>query len=180
MRDGASNAPRETATLTGMVTEKKIKAARALRQRETDVEQRLWQRLRNRKTSPFKFRRQDPIGPYVADFACPEAKLVIEIDGYWHKDRAAADNLRAARLRDRGYEVVRFEATEQAAISICSSRRSFMRSRNAARRHAADRAFPHPHPLSLPKLEGRGADQAASPSAAHRRHPRSTTPPRSS
>src|SRR5258708_260746 len=88
-----------------METVKKIKAARALRQRETDLERRLWQVLR---TSPFKFRRQHPIGAYVADFACPEAKLVIEIDGPWHATRTGEDNLRTDRLRDVGHEVVRF------------------------------------------------------------------------
>lgn len=98
--------------LERMGTEKKIRAARILRQRETDLEHQLWQQLRNRKTSPFKFRRQHPIGPYVVDSACPAAKLVIEIDGYWHKVRAAADNFRTDRLRDHGYEVVRFETTD--------------------------------------------------------------------
>jgi very-short-patch-repair endonuclease len=68
--------------------------------------------LRNRKNSPFKFRRQHPIGPYIADFACPEAKLVIEIDGYWHKTRERADAFRSDRLRDLGYEVVRFETAD--------------------------------------------------------------------
>jgi very-short-patch-repair endonuclease len=56
----------------------------------------------------FKFRRQHPIGPYVADFACPEAKLVIEIDGPWHEHRVAQDAVRTEHLKAFGYEVVRF------------------------------------------------------------------------
>lgn len=87
--------------------EKKILTARKLRRNETDYEYRLWQALRNRAMG-FKFRRQHPIGPYVADFACPEAKLVIEIDGPWHEHRVNEDAHRTERLKTFGYEVVRF------------------------------------------------------------------------
>ncbi|MCE9521481.1 MAG: DUF559 domain-containing protein [Alphaproteobacteria bacterium] len=91
---------------------KKISTARSLRQRQTDLESRLWQVLRNRRVCEFKFRRQHPVGPYVADFACPEAKLVIEIDGYWHTERQGEDAMRTDRLRSLGYEVVRFETDD--------------------------------------------------------------------
>jgi len=94
---------------------KKIAVARKLRQRETDLEHRLWQALR-RKQSGFKIRRQHPIGPYVADFACPEAKLAIEIDGYWHEKRAAQDQRRTDHIRTFGYDVVRYTIDEAAAI----------------------------------------------------------------
>ena len=95
-----------------MATDKKIGAARSLRRRETDLEWRLWQALRSRRIAGLKFRRQHPIGPYVADFACPEAKLVIEIDGFWHAKRWAEDRFRTDRLRSFGYEVVRFETSD--------------------------------------------------------------------
>ena len=90
------------------VEPKKIRAARALRQRETDLEYRLWRQLRNRRFAKLKFRRQHPIGPYVADFACPAAKLVIEIDGPWHEKRLVQDAARTEKLRTYGYDVVRF------------------------------------------------------------------------
>lgn len=87
--------------------DRKIHTARKLRRNETDYEYRLWQALRNRSIG-FKFRRQHPIGPYVADFACPEAKLVIEIDGPWHEHRVEQDTRRTEHLKAFGYEVVRF------------------------------------------------------------------------
>jgi very-short-patch-repair endonuclease len=93
----------------------KIAMARALRQRETDLEHRLWQALRRRRVFGLKFRRQHPLGPYVADFACLEAQLLIEIDGYWHTQKKGADAQRDAYLRSLGYEVVRFDIENEAA-----------------------------------------------------------------
>jgi len=58
--------------------------ARALRMTQTEVERRLWQRLRNRQLSGAKFRRQHPLGPYTADFVCIDRRLVIELDGSQH------------------------------------------------------------------------------------------------
>ena len=55
--------------------------ARSLRKNQTDVEQLVWKHLRNRQLYNYKFRRQFPIEPYVADFACLELKLIIELDG---------------------------------------------------------------------------------------------------
>ncbi|MDZ4865745.1 MAG: DUF559 domain-containing protein [Alphaproteobacteria bacterium] len=98
-----------------MATTKKVRLARRLRQRETDLEHRLWQALRDRQ-SGFKIRRQHPIGPYVADFACPEAKLAIEIDGYWHEERTAQDQRRTEIIKTFGYDVVRYTIDEAAAI----------------------------------------------------------------
>jgi len=62
----------------------------------------------------LKFRRQHPLGPYVADFYCPAAKLVIEIDGEAHNmgDNPQRDRRRDAWLRDLGLRVLRFEARE--------------------------------------------------------------------
>jgi very-short-patch-repair endonuclease len=94
---------------------KKVRTARTLRRNETDYEYRLWQALRNRATG-FKFRRQHPIGPYVADFACPEAKLVIEIDGPWHEKRVAQDAKRTEELKKFGYEVLRIALKEDGSL----------------------------------------------------------------
>ena len=58
--------------------------AKELRANSTDAETLLWQRLRNRQLLDLKFRRQRPIGPYIADFACIEGGLVIELDGGRH------------------------------------------------------------------------------------------------
>lgn len=81
--------------------------ARQLRRDGTDVERVLWRALRERLV-PWKFRRQHPIGGRIADFACPAAKLVIELDGGQHDVQAPADNRRTAELAGHGYRVIRF------------------------------------------------------------------------
>jgi len=81
--------------------------ARALRQSATDAERNLWQLLRTRALSGAKFRRQHPIGPYIADFACIQAKLIIEADGGQHAD-SAADKHRTAWLESQGWRISRF------------------------------------------------------------------------
>jgi adenine-specific DNA-methyltransferase len=58
--------------------------------------------------SGFRFRRQVPVAGYVADFACLEAKLVIELDGGQHQEQVARDARRDARINVKGYRVVRF------------------------------------------------------------------------
>ena len=82
--------------------------ARRLRREQTEWEHNLWTRLRRRQLKGFKFRRQHPIGPFFADFFCPEAKLLIEIDGSQHADELALDKNRTEFLRDAGYSVLRF------------------------------------------------------------------------
>jgi len=86
-----------------------IGLARHLRQRETDIERRLWRELRNRRAFDLKFRRQHPVGPYIVDFACLEARLFVEIDGYWHAFRKAEDNAREQALIATGFDVVRYD-----------------------------------------------------------------------
>ncbi len=82
--------------------------ARRLRREQTEWEHSLWERLRRRQLDGFKFRRQHPIGPFFADFFCPEARLIVEIDGSQHADELARDNSRTDLLRDAGYDVLRF------------------------------------------------------------------------
>jgi len=82
--------------------------ARNLRKNQTEAEKRLWYQLRRKGLGGYRFRRQAPIGPYVADFFCPAAKLIIELDGGQHDGRQAEDARRSAWLEDRGYRVVRF------------------------------------------------------------------------
>ena len=85
----------------------RTKLARRLRQEATDVERILWFALRHRLYG-WKFRRQHPIGQRVVDFACPERKLAIELDGGQHALRAEADARRSVELVQRGYRVIRF------------------------------------------------------------------------
>src|SRR5262249_1073505 len=84
--------------------------ARQLRRDQTNVERKLWYALRNRRFAGFKFRRQQPIGPYVADFVCFEKKLIIELDGGQHgrEQNAEWDARRSAWLRQDGFRVMRF------------------------------------------------------------------------
>ncbi len=82
--------------------------ARSLRANQTEAETLLWRRLRDRQLAGAKFRRQAPIGPYIADFASYAAKLVVELDGGQHADNAAADAARTASLEGRGFHVLRF------------------------------------------------------------------------
>ncbi len=85
-----------------------VQRARELRRNETEVERRLWYALRDRGIAGAKFRRQVPVGPYVADFACITHKLVIELDGGQHAENTEADAARTRVLGARGFRVLRF------------------------------------------------------------------------
>jgi len=85
----------------------KTKVARRLRRDATNVERVLWFALRERLPT-WKFRRQHPIGRRVVDFACPERKLAIELDGGQHALREEADERRGTELAQRGYHIIRF------------------------------------------------------------------------
>jgi len=84
--------------------------ARKLRREQTQVERKLWLALRGRRFHKFKFRRQQPIGPYIADFVCFEAGLIIELDGDQHglSRVMAYDTARTKRLASDGFRVLRF------------------------------------------------------------------------
>jgi very-short-patch-repair endonuclease len=86
--------------------------ARQLRHKLTDTEKKLWARLRSERFSDLRFRRQFPIGNFIADFACPKARLVIELDGAQHLDRTAQDSWRTKMLGQHGYKVIRFWDSE--------------------------------------------------------------------
>ena len=74
----------------------------------TEAETRLWFALRRRQLDGFYFRRQFPLGPYIADFACTEARVIVEADGGQHAERQNHDAARTQFLNDRGYRVLRF------------------------------------------------------------------------
>ena len=83
--------------------------AKHLRQNMTDAERRLWYRLRAGRLAGAKFRRQRPIGKFVVDFVCLDAKLVVEIDGSQHMDKTAARDMERTRwLEGKGFRVLRF------------------------------------------------------------------------
>jgi len=100
--------------------------AKGLRRNQTDAEAKLWSRLRNRQLANRKFRRQFPIGGYIADFVCIEAKLVVELDGGQHTDAAAYDSRRTTEFEACGFFVMRFwnddvlEDTESVLATIHS------------------------------------------------------------
>jgi very-short-patch-repair endonuclease len=82
--------------------------ARGLRRNSTDAERLMWARLRGRRLAGYKFKRQVPIGGYVADFVATEAKLIVEIDGGQHSIRVEEDRVRTEELERFGYRIVRF------------------------------------------------------------------------
>jgi very-short-patch-repair endonuclease len=84
-----------------------IKTARALRRNQTDAETRLWRHLRDRRFLGLKFRRQAPVGRYVADFLCLDLMLIVELDGGQHAENSK-DRERTRALEAKGYSVVRY------------------------------------------------------------------------
>ena len=88
----------------------KITLARNLRKNATIQERRLWNLLKNRQFQNLKFKRQQPIGDYIVDFICKEAKVIIEIDGGQHNEQENIeyDKTRTEFLNGLGYKVIRF------------------------------------------------------------------------
>lgn len=83
--------------------------ARSNRKNPTPAETTIWQKLlRNRQFHGYKFLRQKPIGPYIADFYCAELRLVVEIDGDSHAAQEAYDAARSAYLARQGIRVLRY------------------------------------------------------------------------
>ena len=84
--------------------------ALALRRGQTDAERALWTRLRNKQPEGIKFRRQQPLGPYIVDFVSFEKRLVLEIDGGQHNEEEMKqrDESRTMCLEANGYQVLRF------------------------------------------------------------------------
>jgi len=74
----------------------------------TDVERMLWRALRGKQLNGQRFRRQHPIGQYIADFACVEQKVVIELDGGQHQEQFVYDEQRSIFLQAQGWRILRF------------------------------------------------------------------------
>ena len=94
----------------GMPADPRTPRARTLRRNMTEPERKLWRDLNSLPVAASHWRRQAPIGPYVADFVCHAARLVIEVDGAQHgfDDRHRRDDARTRYLEAAGYRVMRF------------------------------------------------------------------------
>ncbi len=123
------------------------KRAAEMRRNPTEPEKRLWRYLSNRQLDGAKFRRQEVVGWSIADFACPTAKLIVEVDGDTHDD-PSKDKRRDAKLGEYGYHVVR--VTNADVMQNMEGVLSFI---SEALREAAK---PHPNPSP----EGEGLKEA--------------------
>jgi very-short-patch-repair endonuclease len=83
-----------------------------LRINQTEAERKLWRCLRAKRFAGFKFKRQQPIDNYVADFCCMRGRLVIEVDGGQHQEQRAYDDQRTKYLNEQGFRVLRFWNSE--------------------------------------------------------------------
>jgi very-short-patch-repair endonuclease len=123
-----------------------LASARRLRRNMTDVERKLWARLRDAQLGGYKFRRQHPLGPYVPDFFCESERLAVEIDGEQHADNKDKNDRRTAWLVARGWRVIRFwnhEVTENIEGVLERLRLELP-------------AAPHPRAARAPSPSGRG------------------------
>jgi very-short-patch-repair endonuclease len=93
-----------------IVPETRRNNAKRMRKGMTDAERRLWNQLRAHRLMNLGFRRQMPIGSFIADFACPDARIVVEVDGSQHAMPAKAirDQVRTRQLEETGWLVIRF------------------------------------------------------------------------
>lgn len=82
--------------------------ARELRKNATDAERLLSHSLKSRQLDGFRFHRQAPLGDFIVDFLCPQARFIVELDGGQHTDRAMYDDARTIWLAEKGYRVLRF------------------------------------------------------------------------
>ncbi|MFO7995746.1 MAG: endonuclease domain-containing protein [Dehalococcoidia bacterium] len=117
--------------------EKQTKLSRELRRQQTDAEKALWARLRNRQLGGVKFRRQQPLGPYIVDFVALEKRIIVEVDGSQHGEerRGKRDKERTAWLQRKGYQVLRFWNNE------------VLLNREAVLERIMEAMHPHPNPL---------------------------------
>ena len=95
--------------MRNQTTNKQTERGRKLRENSTNPERLLWGQLRAGRLHNLKFRRQQPVGPFVVDFFCHQNKLVIELDGRSHDGRAAYDNARGQYLVREGFRVLRID-----------------------------------------------------------------------
>jgi len=121
------------------------------------VEKRLWRELRSGRLEGIKFRRQHPIGRYVADFCAPSLRLVIELDGGQHAEPQQGDALRTLHLESQGYRVLRFWNSEvnEALEAVLERIRAVIQSSASKRRDAS----PSPGLRPAPPQRGEARDR---------------------
>ena len=113
--------------MRGIVPNESTQFARTLRHNQTDTELELWQLLRRRELAGYKFRRQVPLGPYIADFVCLSAHLIVELDGGQHSEQITYDSERKKWLEAQNFRVLRFwnnqafEEREAVLLTILSA-----------------------------------------------------------
>src|SRR3954468_219532 len=128
-----------------------VQAACELRNTATDAERVLWRFLRNRHLSGYRFRRQVPLGPYVADLVCLRARLVVELDGSQHDESLVDELERTHHLARLGFRVIRFW-NKEVLLQTEAVLESIL--------EALIQACPHPNPLpqagegEVPELAG--------------------------
>jgi very-short-patch-repair endonuclease len=139
--------------------------AQELRRSLTDAERRLWRHLSRRQLGGWKFSRQMPVGPFVCDFLCREAKLVVEVDGGQHDLQQARDAARSRFLKGEGYRVIRFwnhdvlGNVEGVLLTILSALEASPpacgRGLRGGVSDSATRSYPNPTPGPSREREGR-------------------------
>ena len=105
---GGGDAAEDRSVVKKEPSEGAYRRARMLRREMTEAEKRLWQMLRLRQTEGYRFRRQVPIGRFIADFVCHAARLIVEIDGGQHDLSSEEEASRTRFLESEGYRVLRF------------------------------------------------------------------------
>jgi len=137
--------------------------ARRLRKDATNVEHLLWQELRAHRFFDLKFKRQQPLGDYIVDFVCLDKRVVVELDGGQHADRATYDKKRDHWLNQQGFKVLRFWNNE-----VLENKGGVLET--IAR--TCGIPFPDRNPLS-PTLshEGGGSNELPSPLMEERNYP---------
>ena len=147
-----------------------IARARSMRHSGPDAEMRIWSRLRGRRLSGWKFRRQYATCGFILDFYCPEARLAVELDGGGHamREQAAYDEERARRLSERGIRVLRFW-DDQALKETDAVLEVIVRELECSQ---------PPHPSLSPKGERAGKGRAGNPLSLQGRGERVRVPSR--
>ncbi|MER2248595.1 DUF559 domain-containing protein [Methylorubrum podarium] len=147
-----------------LVTAKAAAHAGALRRTPTESEKRLWWCLRHRLTvTGSHFRRQVPIGPYIVDFCCLGARLVVEVDGEQHgfDQNKSYDTRRDAYLRDQGFRILRFSnrSVQREIETVLDTIDAALRAEHEGfNLEIADQAAPPPPPAPSPQGGGESAE----------------------
>ncbi len=115
-----------------------------MRHMQTDAEKKFWWQVRDRRLGGFKFKRQYPIDPYIADFVCLDRRLVVELDGSQHNKQIEYDSERDAFLAGKGFEVMRIWNYDVLTDMDGTLHRVLV---------ALGKQPPHPNPLPLKKGE---------------------------